>query len=241
MSPRSIWKITSKKSWEQHRDDLYCSFSVIGKNLINEPGGKSMYKILVAVDMQNDFITGPLGNEACRNVVPEVVKVIKTGQYDEIFLTRDTHYDNYLKTQEGRKLPVMHTQIHTHGWDIQKDIQDAVFSVNACVSYFNKNQFGSEQLMDRIKSLYEAHLLDELQIDFVGVCTGICVISNVLPAKMVAPEAAIRVIENACACVTPESHKTAIEAMRLCQVDIVEEGTHQADRTQEDSRAFYSA
>lgn len=181
-----------------------------------------MYKILVVVDMQNDFITGALGNQDCEKAVPEVINVIKTGDYNEIFVTRDTHDENYLETQEGKKLPVLHTQINTEGWEIQKDIMEAILNTypEEAMHLINKSTFGSTELFDVIKERNTRY--EEMQIDFVGVCTGICVISNVLPAKMAAPEAMIRVIAKACACVTPESHKTAIEAMKMCQVDIVE-------------------
>lgn len=183
-----------------------------------------MHKVLVVVDMQNDFITGSLGNKDCENVVSEVINVIKTGVYDEVYATRDTHLDNYLDTQEGRKLPVTHTQINTKGWLIEKDVAEAINETYSAkqIHFINKPAFGGEELTDEIKNLYLQYIQEGLQVDFVGICTGICVISNVLPAKMVAPEATIRVIEKACACVSPESHKTAIEAMRTCQVDIVE-------------------
>lgn len=181
-----------------------------------------MYKILVVVDMQNDFITGALGNQDCEKAVPEVIDIIKTGDYNEIFATRDTHYENYLETQEGRKLPVPHTQRNTEGWEIQKDIMEAILNTYSkeAMHLIDKSTFGSTELFDIIKERNARY--EEMQIDFVGVCTGICVISNVLPAKMAAPEATVRVIAKACACVTPESHETAINAMKMCQVDIVE-------------------
>lgn len=183
-----------------------------------------MHKILVVVDMQNDFITGALGNEDCKKVVSKVVDVIRTGDYDEVYLTRDTHSDDYLNTQEGRKLPVVHTQVDTQGWQIHTDVMKAVNDTyeSGKIHMINKPSFGSMELLNDIKNLAKDYAADGLQVDFAGVCTGICVISNVLPAKMAAPEAIVRVIAHACACVSPESHRTAIEAMRTCQVDIVE-------------------
>lgn len=182
------------------------------------------HRVLVVVDMQNDFITGSLGNEDCQKVVSSVVNVIETGNYDEIFLTRDTHGEDYLKTQEGRKLPVVHTVKYTEGWEIQKDVMDAVTGKykQEQIAMIDKPCFGSEELAERIGKLGQEYPEDgELTVDFVGVCTDICVISNVFLAKAAARNAVVRVIERACAGVTPETHRTAIEAMRGCQVEII--------------------
>lgn len=188
-----------------------------------------MKKVLVVVDMQNDFITGPLGNKDCEAVVPEVIHVIENGNYDSIYVTYDTHHENYLDTQEGRKLPVIHTVENTPGWEVHPDIIAAIAAFQMKnpdapkeVRPFKKASFGSKALMEQIEK--DVKFTDNnLQVDFVGVCTGICVISNAISAKMFAPEAVIRVIEKACACVTPQTHQTAIEAMKTCQIDIVEE------------------
>lgn len=185
---------------------------------------KKTYRVLVVVDMQNDFITGTLGNADCKEVVSSVVKVITEGDYDEIVLTRDTHGEEYLKTREGRKLPVIHTVKNTEGWQIQKDVMDSVMEnyKQEQITIIDKPCFGSVELADRIGRLGKEYQEDgTLQIDFTGVCTDICVISNVLLAKAAAPEAAVRVMEHACAGVTKESHRTAIEAMRGCQVEII--------------------
>lgn len=183
-----------------------------------------MKKVLVIIDMQNDFTTGALGNKECAAAVKEVVKVLCEGDYDEVCLTRDTHDADYLNTQEGRKLPVVHTQKDTGGWQVVTEIVEAVEKKfdEKHITYIDKPTFGSPKLQEMIKELADQNERDGLTLDFVGVCTGICVISNAIPAKMYAPEATIRVIEKACACVTPASHKTAIEAMRTCQIDIVE-------------------
>lgn len=183
------------------------------------------YKVLAVIDMQNDFITGSLGNEACRDVVPEVVKVIVAGDYDEVFLTRDTHDDNYLQTQEGRKLPVIHTQRDTEGWQIQEDVWKAVTDNyrDEQIQVIDKGTFGSEKLALKLKELgLEKEGDGTLQIDFVGVCTDICVINNVFLVKAAVPEATVCVIAGACAGVTPASHQTALDAMENCQIDIVE-------------------
>lgn len=173
-------------------------------------------KVLVVVDMQNDFLTGALGNKECEATIPEVVKAIESG-YDKIFVTQDTHHENYMSTQEGRKLPVVHCIENTEGWEINPVVVEALNKNEA--TYICKPTFGSVTLGEYVHELSTED--EELTIDFVGVCTGICVISNAMIAKAEAPEATIRVIEKACACVTPESHKTAIEAMKLCQIEII--------------------
>ena len=185
---------------------------------------KENYRVLVVVDMQNDFITGSLGNEDCEKVVPSVVRVIETGNYDEVVLTRDTHGEDYFKTQEGRKLPVIHTVKGTEGWQMEKDVMDSVTEKykKEQITMIDKPSFGSEELAGKIGKLGQEYPEDgRLIVDFVGVCTDICVISNVFLAKAAAGNAAVRVIERACAGVTKESHKTAIEAMRGCQVEII--------------------
>ena len=139
-------------------------------------------------------------------------------------MTRDTHGEDYLTTQEGRKLPVLHTIKDTEGWQIQADVMKAVSDhyQKEQISIIDKPGFGSEELADRIRELGRKYPEDgRLIVDFVGVCTDICVISNVFLAKAAAGNAAVRVIEHACAGVTPETHRTAIEAMRGCQVEII--------------------
>lgn len=181
-----------------------------------------MKKVLIVVDMQNDFITGCLGNEECQAVVSEVEKVIKKGDYDHVFVTKDTHTNGYLDTQEGKKLPVKHCVRGTEGWEIHPVIKKALeekFGENK-MTEVDKESFGSLELGTMLKKYVEV-VEEEVEYDFVGVCTGICVISNVLIAKAAVPESKVCVIEKACACVTKETHKNAIEAMKTCQVDIL--------------------
>ncbi len=180
-----------------------------------------MKKILVVVDMQNDFITGCLGNEECRAVVPEVVKAVRSGDYDHVYVTMDTHDSNYLNTQEGHKLPIVHCIAGSDGWQINSEVQKALEESYApdAVSTVTKESFGSVELASLIREHCIEH--DEKEIDFIGVCTGICVISNVMILKAFMPEAKVCVIERACACVTRSSHQTAIDAMQTAQVDII--------------------
>lgn len=185
-------------------------------------------RILIVVDMQNNFTTGVLGNKQCLAVVPKVAEIIKNGNYDAMFATRDTHSDNYLITQEGKKSPIPHCRKGSVGWLFHPMIEDALFAYSSIhgVRIIEKDTFGSLYLG---KLLEEQFLLEDVQIDFVGVYTGICVISNAMIAKAALPEATIRVLADACACVTPESHKTALEAMKLCQIEIIEEGVVKDD------------
>lgn len=189
-----------------------------------------MKKILVIVDMQNDFITGPLGNADCQAVVNNIIEIVNNEKYTDIILTRDTHQENYLDTREGKNLPVIHCIEGTEGFEIDSDIMSAVenkYKTSEIRNYLNQKEnmpiiinkpsFGSMELARLLSENVNAEDI----IDFVGVCTGICVISNVLLAKAAVSETKVRVIENACACVTKESHRTAIEAMKMCQVEIV--------------------
>lgn len=179
---------------------------------------KKETSILVVVDMQNDFTTGPLGNKECFEAIEKVKEVIENGNYDKIIFTMDTHTEEYLSTQEGRRLPVKHCIRGTYGHRVVDSLVEAAANKTKNVSFVEKPTFGSFELA---KLIEYSGMGENAVIDFVGVCTGICVISNVLITKAKVPEATVRVIEEACACVTPESHKTAIEAMKLCQVDIV--------------------
>ena len=166
-------------------------------------------KLLVVVDMQNDFVTGALANKDAEKIVSDINDKVKFFDGDVAF-TRDTHFLNYMETQEGNKLPVPHCIWNTEGWQIVSGIE-----VPANAKIFDKPTFGSINLATYIKD----NQYDE--VVFCGVCTGICVISNVALVKAFCPETKVIVLENLCACVTPESHKTAIEAMKTFQVDIV--------------------
>lgn len=179
-----------------------------------------MKRILVIVDVQNDFITGSLGNAECQTVIPNIINVIKDGDYQRIILTRDTHHEDYLNTLEGKNLPVTHCIEKSEGWLVNEEVLNAICEKSYQYQFIDKPTFGSLELGKTLHEEYTENNMD-IQVDFVGVCTGICVISNVLIAKTYCPEATIRVIEDACACVTPESHKTAIDAMKLCQVEII--------------------
>ena len=169
-------------------------------------------KILVVVDMQKDFIDGALGTPEAVAIVPYVKEVIET--FDgKVLFTRDTHFANYMDTQEGKNLPVPHCIQGTPGWEIHPDLE-ALRTTEA----IDKRTFGSSALP---QVLAKDEKIDS--ITFVGLCTDICVISNVMLTKAFFPEVPLFVDAKACAGVTPQSHKNALEAMKVCQVTIVNE------------------
>lgn len=172
-----------------------------------------MRKILVVVDMQNDFIDGSLGTKEAQQIIGAVIEKIKQYESKNIYATRDTHTDNYLSTQEGKNLPVEHCIKGTKGWEIRPEIaellQEAVI--------VDKPSFGS---LDLAELLYEENQKEELEIELVGLCTDICVVSNALLLKAKMPEIKIAVDASCCAGVTPESHKAALETMKMCQIQV---------------------
>lgn len=177
-----------------------------------------MKKILVVVDMQNDFIDGALGTNEAVAIVPAVEK--KIAEWDgDIVCTLDTHSDDYLATSEGQKLPVVHCVKDSDGWQINDRVCVAVKTTRKNVKVFTKGTFGSVELAEYIKEQ------DYDYIEFIGLCTDICVISNVLVTKAMVPEATIVVDAACCAGVTPNSHYIALNAMKSCQIEIVNERT----------------
>lgn len=168
-----------------------------------------MKKTLIVVDMQNDFIDGSLGTQEAQAIVGKVKDKIKRYQenHEEIIFTRDTHTKDYLNTNEGKHLPVEHCIAGTKGWRIADglEITDAV--------YIDKPSFG---YMD-----WKHYNLEEVEI--VGLCTDICVVSNALIIKAAYPEINVTVDASCCAGVTPETHKAALETMKMCQVNVIGE------------------
>ena len=173
-----------------------------------------MRDVLIVVDMQKDFIDGALGTAEAIAIVPKVVEKVR-GFKGDILFTRDTHFENYMDTQEGRNLPVPHCIRGTQGWQICKELQP--FAENALV--IDKTTFGSMELGPVLQDMHENRAVSS--ITFVGLCTDICVISNVMIAKAFLPEVPIMVDAACCAGVTPESHNTALASMRTCQVQVI--------------------
>lgn len=186
-------------------------------------------KIVIIVDAQNDFITGPLGSPEAQAAVPNIVNKLKEYENTEtlILFTKDTHYDNYMDTQEGHNLPVPHCINGTPGWSIAKPISSLVdngifykYSDEDIInSRILKETFGSIRLAKLIADLAKQHTIEE--VIFMGFCTDICVVSNVLLTKAYSPELPITVVANCCAGVTPEKHEAALETMRSCQIKVI--------------------
>lgn len=173
-----------------------------------------MRNILIVVDMQNDFVTGALGTAEAQAIVPDAVQKAE-GFSGEVIFTRDTHGPDYLKTQEGKNLPVEHCIKDTAGWQIIPELQ----SIAERGRFFDKPAFGSTELMEY---LHAEHIKEEIrEITLIGLCTDICVISNAMLLKARLPEMVIKVDAACCAGVTPKRHENALDAMRACQIEIV--------------------
>ncbi len=172
-------------------------------------------KILIVVDMQNDFIDQALGTKEAVGIVEHVAKKIK-GFDGKVIYTQDTHPENYLETQEGKNLPVKHCVKGSEGWQIS-----AILPVKEDDTVIEKPTFGSVELGVYLKKLAEDVEIEEIEV--IGLCTDICVISNALLIKAFLPEVKISVDASCCAGVTPESHKNALEAMKMCQISITNE------------------
>lgn len=172
-----------------------------------------MRKILVVVDMQKDFIDGSLGTKEAQAIVPLAVKKIKSYPIENVYVTKDTHGENYMETFEGKHLPVEHCIKGTPGWGLDARIE----AVTQGGYMIEKPTFGSIELMELLKSENEK---EELEIEVIGLCTDICVVSNVLLLKAAMPENRIRVDASCCAGVTPESHEAALTTMKMCQIEV---------------------
>ena len=174
-----------------------------------------MQDILIVVDMQNDFIDGALGTAEAVAIVPKVAEKVK-GFKGTVIFTRDTHGENYMQTQEGRNLPVPHCIKGSRGWEVCPALEPLRTGLT-----IDKPTFGSAELG---KVLLELDTKEPVgSITLVGLCTDICVISNAMIAKAFLPEVPVTVDAACCAGVTPESHRTSLSAMKMCQVRIENE------------------
>lgn len=176
-----------------------------------------MKKLLVVVDIQNDFVDGALGTKEAVAMIPNAVKKISRWDGD-VIVTADTHEENYLETREGKNLPVKHCILGTEGHRINNDVFDALVAAAGFeVEFLNKYTFGSTALPELIRHKgYE-------YIELIGLCTDICVVSNALILKANFPETDIAVDASCCAGVTPESHNSALTTMKMCQINVIGE------------------
>ena len=165
-------------------------------------------KTLIVVDMQKDFVNGALGTKEAESIVENVKNKINeySENRDKIIFTRDTHFDNYLETNEGKYLPVKHCIKDSDGWKIVDGLE-----VDAAI-YIDKPTFGYTKWS-------EYDLGNEIEI--IGLCTDICVVSNALIIKALYPEANVTVDSNCCAGVTPETHEAALKTMKMCQINVI--------------------
>ena len=173
-----------------------------------------MKKILVVVDMQKDFVDGALGSNEAVAIVPAVAEKIK-GFKGDIFVTFDTHYENYMETAEGKNLPVKHCIKGTDGWKLNAEVLKALDGKK--YTPVEKITFGSVDLPGLIKKAVGDELFE---VELIGLCTDICVVSNALLLKANFPETVITVDAACCAGVTPDKHEAALETMKSCQIDV---------------------
>lgn len=174
-----------------------------------------MSRYLIVVDMQNDFITGPLGTPQARDIVTVVTE--KAANFPGVVIfTRDTHGSDYLTSREGKKLPVEHCLKNTPGWQLCPELHQVCRERKAKI--VDKPTFGSVELGEYLRCRHRSQAIDSIEL--VGLCTDICLISNALLLKAFLPEVTILVDASCCAGVTPHSHRTALEAMKACQIEV---------------------
>lgn len=170
-------------------------------------------KILIVVDMQKDFVDGSLGTKEAVAIVDAVAEKINTFDGEVIF-TRDTHGVDYMDSQEGKNLPVVHCVKDTEGWEIVPVLEE--IRKNGGHKCYDKPTFGCTVLAEDLKKEYEAGEIESVEL--IGLCTDICVVSNALLIKAFMPELPVSVDSACCAGVTPEKHEAALETMRSCQI-----------------------
>lgn len=176
-----------------------------------------MNKLLIVIDMQNDFVSGSLGTEEAKQIIPNVVDLVK--RYDEdkyysgIIFTRDTHGKDYLNTTEGKYLPIKHCIEGTPGWCIIDELQEFTYAI------IDKNKFGYNKWKEYFFDMTKM----PTQITLVGLVTDICVITNAILLKTLLPDTRIIVDASCCAGTTPEKHKAALGVMKSCQIEVINE------------------
>ena len=174
--------------------------------------------ILIVVDMQHDFVDGSLGTSEAQAIVSKVDYRIKSGNFDDVYYTFDTHYNNYDETLEGQKLPVKHCQFRSLGWSLATEnlpIDDD--------HAIEKETFGFTEWEEVLPIGYSVEDPDIKSITIVGLCTDICVISNALILRAILPNTQIICDASCCAGTTPEAHKAALTVMKSCQIDVINE------------------
>jgi nicotinamidase-related amidase len=180
-------------------------------------------KFLIVVDMQNDFVTGPLGSAAAckaRDNIEAYLKNLDDKTY--VIFTRDTHEENYLDTLEGKMLPVPHCKLYTEGWEVDKRLAEVVADRER-LKYADKFTFGAVYLHNSIRNVccFYEEKIDEAEIEICGVCTDICVVSNALLLRAQFPNMKISVLRDLCAGTSTEAHQAALTVMGSCQIEVI--------------------
>ena len=182
-------------------------------------------KVLVVIDVQNDFVSGSLGTEEAKAIVPRINDMINSDEYEIKVFTLDTHDSSYLDTLEGENLPIKHCIKGTWGWEPAFDLSDVKNN-----QLIEKNQFGTltdiqNTIMDKMTEYDNTRMwpnkFNVESITIVGLCTDICVISNALILKSDFTDIPIICDASACAGSTPEKHRAALEVMRSCQIQVI--------------------
>ena len=178
-----------------------------------------MRKLLIVIDMQNDFIDGSLGTPEAVAIVENVKTKIREYPADCVWVTMDTHGPDYLQTQEGKFLPVEHCIKGSKGWEIREDIAELLDTAGGPdgVKLYEKPTFGSTAMAEDLRKLSQQ---EEIELELCGLCTDICVVSNALLLKAYMPEVRISVDPSCCAGVTPKSHEAALQTMKMCQIEM---------------------
>lgn len=167
-------------------------------------------EVLLVIDLQNDFVDGALGNKGNGKIIKPIENLVENFDGEVIF-TRDTHDENYLESLEGSHLPVKHCIKNSKGWQIKIDTKNH--------KIIDKPSFGSYELVEYLKKLNEKEKIENIYM--VGICTDICVLSNAILIKNALLETEVFVIEDLCKATNEKNHKIALEAMKSCQVNIV--------------------
>ena len=218
-----LFVLQASQSSQDRRAELEVRLAVPSAQ--NACGMEDFMKLLIVVDMQNDFVTGSLGTKEAQAIVENVVCKIKETPAEQIYVTQDTHPEQYLQTKEGLHLPVAHCIEGTNGHCLCPAVEQALKEKQVdAARKIQKPTFGSMELIEKLRSDEKIVADSNLQIELVGLCTGICVLSNAILCKAAFPEADVIVDAAACACVTPASHDTALAAMKLCQIEVEKEG-----------------
>ena len=187
-------------------------------NRIHNEKREERRRYLIVVDMQKDFIDGSLGTEEAQSIVEKVKEKILSYPKDRVYATLDTHGEDYLSTQEGKRLPVPHCIKGTEGWGLHPTLKELILPDH----FFEKGSFGSLQLAESMRELFrQQDSMERASIELVGLCTDICVVSNALLLKAFLPEIPISVDSSCCAGVTKEKHLAALETLRSCQIEVL--------------------